>query len=106
MLVELFFALLVAGGSAAVVLWVFAAKAGFDMLAANRAGGAPAGPSAYAKLVAWPFAARQFPGVAEEKAALINKMMVGFIAAILVVAGSAAVYSNLTSAPPPAQIDQ
>ncbi|MDF2998365.1 MAG: hypothetical protein K0R27_4002 [Xanthobacteraceae bacterium] len=106
MLVELFFALLVAGGSAAVVLWVFAVKTGFDVVKASRAGGTPAGPSTFARLVAWPFGARQLSGVATDKATLLNKMMVGFFAAILVVAGSAAVYSNLTFVPPPAQTVQ
>lgn len=106
MLVDLFFVLLVAGGSAAVVLWVFAAKTGFDILMASRAAGTPVKPSAFAMLVAWPFGARQLTGTAADKAVLLNKMMVGFFAAILVVAGSAAVYSNLTFAPPPAQTVQ
>jgi hypothetical protein len=106
MLVDLFFVLLVAGSSAAVVLWVFAIKTGYDVVMANRASGEPARPSTFALLAAWPFAARLFSGVTPDKATLLNKMMVGFFAAILVVAGSAAVYSNLTFVPPPAQTVQ
>ena len=106
MLATVFWALLVASGSAIVVLWAFAAKAGFDILMAKRAAGAASAPSAWALLVAWPFAARGFDGVSADEAVRLNKMLVGFFAAILIAAGSAAVYSNLTFVPPPAQTIQ
>ncbi|WP_405703509.1 hypothetical protein [Ancylobacter terrae] len=97
---------MIAGASGAVVLWVFAAKAGFDILRASRARGAAVAPSAWAWLVAFPFAARGFDGAPADEAVRLNKMLVGFFAAILIAAGSAAVYSNLTFVPPPAQTIQ
>ncbi|WP_029355916.1 hypothetical protein [Bosea sp. 117] len=101
MLSTLFWALMVAGSAAVAVLWVFAAKFGYDLLRAAQAGGTgEATAGRWAALPFWPFAARGLSTATPEEAQRLNKMMVGVIAAILVAAGSAAVYSNLTFVPP------
>jgi hypothetical protein len=91
MLANLFWITLVAGGSAAVVLWVFAAQLAFG-LAGARKGGA----GAYIAAVFWPFGARTGAGVPAETATRLNKMLVAFFLALLVAISSMAVYSNLT----------
>lgn len=91
MLAELFWVLLVAGVSAAVVLWVLAARLALGIV---RAAGAPS--LHYLPALAWPFGVRQKPGASPEQATMLNKMMVAFFAALLVAIASMAVYSNLT----------
>ncbi len=95
MLAELFWVTLVAGVSAAVVIWVFAAR-----LALRLAGARQAGPLGWILAVLWPFGARQTAGASAETATMLNKMMVAFFIAILVAIASMAVYSNLTFVPP------
>jgi len=95
MLAELFWITLVAGGAAAVVLWVLAARVAVTIAASN--GG---GFTAWSLAVLWPFGARHAAGVSAETSASLNKMLVGFFIAILVVIASMAVYSNLTFVPP------
>ena len=96
MLVNVFWTLLVAGGSAAAVFWALAIRFGYGVVTAN---GATPRAADWALILAWPFGARMRPGASAEAAASLNKMLVGLIAALLIVAGSTAVYSNLTSAP-------
>lgn len=91
MLAELFWVTLIAGASAAVVLWVLAARLAFS-LAGTRKGGA----GAYLSAVFWPFGARVGAGVPAETATRLNKMLVAFFLAVLVAIASMAVYSNLT----------
>ncbi|CAA0091979.1 Uncharacterised protein [Starkeya nomas] len=95
MLAELFWVTLVTGVSAAVVIWVFAAR-----LALRLAGARQAGPLGWVLAVLWPFGARQTAGASAETATMLNKMMVAFFIAILVAIASMAVYSNLTFVPP------
>lgn len=91
MLVEFFWVCVVAGVSAAAVLWVLAARLAFGVLRANRAG-----VVGFALAALWPFGARQTAGTSTATATTLNKMMVAFFIAILVAIASMAVYSNLT----------
>ncbi|MGA0562893.1 hypothetical protein ACO2RV_10620 [Ancylobacter sp. VNQ12] len=95
MLAELFWVTLVAGCSAAAVVWVLAVRIA-GTIAASRGGGF----IVWSLAVLWPFGARQTAGVSTETSASLNKMLVGFFIAILVAIASMAVYSNLTFVPP------
>ncbi|MCK0208465.1 hypothetical protein MWN33_10525 [Starkeya koreensis] len=94
MLVEFFWVAIVAGGSAAVVLWVLAARLALGVVRA-RGGGLLDG----VRVLLWPFGARQ-AGASTETAILLNKMMVACFIALLIAIASMAVYSNLTFVPP------
>ncbi len=102
MLAGLFWVLLVAGGSAMVVLWVLAAREGLALLRA--APPAERRPGRWLLVPFFPFALSGLPN-AESRAGWFNKMLVALFAAFLITASSAAVYSNLTFVPP-AQTDQ
>ncbi|WP_371346344.1 hypothetical protein [Ancylobacter sp. IITR112] len=91
MLAGFFWVTLVAGVSAAVVLWVLAARVAIGIV---RVSGASSGGIVGALF--WPFGARQMAGAAPAEATLLNKMLVAFFAALLVAIASMAVYSNLT----------
>ncbi|GLK71362.1 hypothetical protein KHC23_11320 [Ancylobacter dichloromethanicus] len=91
MLVELFWVALVAGVSAAAVIWVLAARLAFGMR--RVAGG---GALALLPALLWPFGTRQLAGASPSEATRLNKMMVAFFAALLIAIASMAVYSNLT----------
>ncbi len=95
MLAELFWVGIVAGGSAAVVIWVLAARLAFRLAGARQAG-----PLGWILAALWPFGARQTAGASAETATTLNKMMVAFFIAILIAIASMAVYSNLTFVPP------
>ncbi|MCK0197663.1 hypothetical protein MWN34_12140 [Ancylobacter sp. 6x-1] len=102
MLVELFWALLVAGVSAMAVLWVFSARMAFDFLRAAPA--AERNPGRWLLVPFWPFALSGLAG-GEAERLKFQKLLIGLFAAFLVTASSAAVYSNLTFVPP-AQTNQ
>lgn len=91
MLASVFWVTLVAGVSAAVVLWVLAARVALGIVRV-------AGSSVPRVLAAvfWPFGARYLAGATSAEATLLNKMLVAFFAALLVAIASMAVYSNLT----------
>ncbi|MCS0496951.1 hypothetical protein NVS89_17840 [Ancylobacter sp. MQZ15Z-1] len=95
MLVELFWAAIVAGASSAVVIWVLATRAAFGVVSAGHPSLADR-----IRLVLWPFGVRHSAAVSAETAASFNKMLVGFFIALLVAIASVAVYSNLTFVPP------
>lgn len=91
MLASFFWVTLVAGVSAAVVLWVLAARVALGIV---RVTGGSASRVLGALL--WPFGARHLAGAGPAEATLLNKMLVAFFAALLVAIASMAVYSNLT----------
>ncbi|SCW42071.1 hypothetical protein [Ancylobacter rudongensis] len=91
MLVEFFWVAVVAGASAAAVIWVLATRTALGILRATNAGGLR-----YLLALLWPFGTRLVPGAAPAEATRLNKMLVGFFAALLIAIASMAVYSNLT----------
>ncbi|MCB4768272.1 hypothetical protein LGR54_06605 [Ancylobacter sp. Lp-2] len=99
MLAWLFWGLWVAGASAIVVLWVFAAGTAYRILTGVRAGGGSNAAADWIKMVVWPFAMRHLAGAPADRAASLSKMLVALFAAFLVATASLAVYSNLTFAP-------
>ncbi|WP_018391154.1 hypothetical protein [Ancylobacter sp. FA202] len=91
MLVEFFWVAVVAGVSAAAVIWVLATRIALGIVRATNAGALR-----YLLALLWPFGTRLVPGAAPAEATRLNKMLVGFFAALLVAIASMAVYSNLT----------
>lgn len=95
MLAGMFWVGLVAGGSAAVVIWALAVRLAYGLAVRRKAGVA-----ARLLVAFWPFGARQAAGVPADISASLNKMLVAFFLALLVAISSMAVYSNLTFVPP------
>jgi len=102
MLAIAFWVLTVAGASAAAVFWALAIRAAYGILTGVRASDGRNAAAGWIMMVVWPFAMRHTAGAPADTATSLNKMLVGFFAAILVATGSLAVYSNLTFVPPPA----
>ncbi len=102
MLVTVFWVLIVAGASAAAVFWALAIRTAYWILTGVRASDGRNATAGWIMMVVWPFAMRHTAGAPADQATSLNKMLVGFFAAILVATGSLAVYSNLTFVPPKA----
>ena len=102
MLAIAFWVLMVAAAAAAAVFWALAIRTAYGILTGVRARDGRNATAGWIMMVVWPFAMRHTAGAPADTATSLNKMLVGFFAALLVATGSLAVYSNLTFVPPPA----
>jgi hypothetical protein len=77
----------------AIISWIVAFSHAFRAVTAERAAGRH--DVAWMAVFAWPFAVRRMTGHAAQHAAIVHKAMVAFFTAVLVLAASSAVISNL-----------
>ncbi len=80
----------------AIGAWGVAVYLGIEALRANRARGLANPPSAFALLVAWPFAVRGPAAESERHAVRAGKAAVAFFVALTLCVAAISAYTNLT----------